>query len=72
MDQWRGADRLLSRAESLFCRGSLPTWWRSSSAGPAGLKAQLTEGSMASSGELSTYLFILKHVSDSHRLFDDV
>ena len=27
---------------------------------------------MSSSGERSTYLFILKHVSDSHRLFDDI
>ena len=33
-----GADRRLSRAESLFCRGSLPTWRCSSSAGPAGPK----------------------------------
>ena len=47
-----------------------PTWWRSSSTGPAGPKAQQKD--MALSGEPSTYLFILKHVSDSHWLFDDI
>ena len=40
----RAQTRWLSQAESLFCRGSLLTWRRSSSAGPAGPKAQLIEG----------------------------
>ena len=112
-DQWRGVDTQLSRAKSLFCRGSLPTWGLARNRPPvkptdqtaflAFSQCKLSYGRpistrdqfrytpqlggvavalapqvrrlnrrMASSGEPSTYLFILKHVSDSHQLLDDI